>query len=54
MSNPSDSPTPAIDAINAEARKESAKRQNGKGSQPRPTNREQFNSNYDRIFRKKK
>ncbi len=48
------SDTPAIDAINALARKEAQKIQNGKGSKPRPTDRQKFNSNYDRIFRKKK
>lgn len=49
------SDTPAIDAINALARKEAQKIQNGKGSRPRPlSNRDKFNNNYDRIFRKKK
>ncbi len=48
------SETPIIDAVTALARREAAGIQNGKGSKPRPTNRQKFNNNYDRIFRKKK
>lgn len=48
------SPTPAIDAINEMARREAVRRQNGKGSIPRPTKLSRYGRNYDRIFRRNK